>query len=108
MRRASDCVCPACGAGADPRQREEHAQLLALLQRLPEHERRWVAAREAQRLGYGGTRQVARISGLDEKTIRRGRRELAQRLAPCPLGRIRRPGAGRKPLEKNGPILRHV
>jgi hypothetical protein len=67
---------------------------------LDERQRRWVAALEAQRLGYGGTRLVAQITGLDEKTIRRGRRELQAGLGTQPTGRIRRSGAGRKQIEK--------
>ena len=42
-----------------------------LLSRLGEPERRWYAAVEANRLGRGGVRLVAQITGLDEKTIRR-------------------------------------
>jgi hypothetical protein len=72
---------------------------------LDEQQRRWVAALEAERLGYGGTRLVAQITGLDEKTIRRGRRELKAGLPAQPTGRIRRPGAGRKPTEKKLRLL---
>jgi hypothetical protein len=68
---------------------------------LDERQRRWVAALEAERLGYGGTRLVAQITGLDEKTIRRGRRELQAGLETQLRGRLRHPGAGRKPTEKN-------
>jgi len=67
---------------------------------LDERQRRWVAGCEASRLGYGGIDLVAQITGLDPKTIRRGQRELAQRLEGLPTDRIRRPGAGRPPAEK--------
>jgi transposase len=65
--------------------------------------RRWAAA-EALSLGRGGTAAVARATGIAESTIRRGRRELAsgERLEP---GRVRRPGAGRKPLTETDPTL---
>jgi transposase len=65
--------------------------------------RRWVAA-EALSLGRGGTAAVSRATGIAESTIRRGRRELAceERLEP---GRVRRPGAGRKPLTETDPTL---
>jgi transposase len=65
--------------------------------------RRWAAA-EAVSLGRGGTAAVARATGIAESTIRRGRRELAsgERLQP---GRVRRPGAGRKPLTETDPTL---
>jgi hypothetical protein len=43
---------------------------------------------------------LAEITGLDEQTIRRGREELAAGLAGVPVGRVRRPGGGRPPIEK--------
>jgi hypothetical protein len=43
------------------------------------------------------------ITGLHVQTIRRGRRELAHSLAGLPPGRVRRPGAGRPPVEKKMP-----
>ena len=70
------------------------------LSRLDEAQRRWYVALEAERLGPGGERLVAQITGLDEKTIRRGRAELATDLAAQPPGRVRRPGAGRPRVEK--------
>jgi len=45
---------------------------------------------------------VARITGLDRKTIRRGLREI-NRVGRAPSERIRRPGGGRKPAEKKVP-----
>ena len=65
--------------------------------------RRWAAA-EALSLGRGGTAAVARATGIAESTIRRGRRELACGEVPEP-GRVRRPGAGRKPLTETDPAL---
>ncbi len=65
--------------------------------------RRWAAA-EALSLGRGGTAAVARATGIAESTIRRGRRELGSEEVPEP-GRVRRPGAGRKPLTETDPTL---
>ena len=70
------------------------------LSRLDEQQRRWFAALEAQRYGYGGDQHVARITGLDVQTIRRGRRELDAGLAERPADRVRAPGAGRHRVEK--------
>ncbi len=70
------------------------------LSRLDEQQRRWYAALESKRLGHGGDRLLAQISGLDEKTIRRGKQELAESLASRPLERVRLPGGGRPRLEK--------
>jgi hypothetical protein len=71
-----------------------------LLSRLDEAQRRWYVALESQRLGHGGDRVLAQITGLDEATIRRGRAELASELAACPEDRVRQPGAGRPRVEK--------
>ena len=71
-----------------------------LLSRLDEDHRRWYVALESLRLGHGGDRHLARITGLNGETIRRGRRELARSLEGFPLERIRRRGAGRPPLKK--------
>jgi len=93
------CTCATCVASPGHREARAHAHLRAVVRRLDERARRWVAAVEAVRRGHGGTRAVAQITGLDEKTIRRGRHELASGLAP-PDGRIRRPGGGRPRAEK--------
>src|SRR5215470_19310162 len=55
---------------------------------------------ESTRLGAGGDRLLAQITGLDEKTIRRGRQELAAKLSERPQQRVRLPGAGRPRTEK--------
>jgi hypothetical protein len=94
------CQCPPCQAGESHADRVLHEQMNLLLSRLGEAERRWYAAVEANRLGHGGARLVAQITGLDEKTIRRGQAEVAGSLADAPLKRQRRAGGGRPPVEK--------
>jgi hypothetical protein len=96
------CSCPECQA-ASATTRDGHRHLRVVLARLDEGQRRWVAALEALRLGHGGIRRVARITGLDEKTIRRGCREVQSDLVTRPVDRIRLPGAGRPSTEKNIP-----
>ena len=59
--------------------------------------RRWAAA-EAMALGWGGIAAVAMATGLSDRTIRTGIKEL-QSENPVSSGRQRKPGAGRKPLE---------
>ena len=71
-----------------------------LLSRLDEQQRRWYAAVEAQRIGHGGIRLLSQITGMDEKTIKRGQEELATGLAGRPTDRVRLPGSGRPPVEK--------
>ena len=70
------------------------------LSRLDEAQRRWYVAPESNRLGRGGDRLLAQITGMTEKTIRRGREELAGALGDLPAERVRRPGGGRPPVEK--------
>ncbi len=94
------CQCPRCQAGQAHPERVLHEQMNLLLNRLGEAERRWYAAVEANRLGHGGVRLVAQITGLDEKTIRRGQEEVAGSLADVPVKRQRRVGGERPPVEK--------
>lgn len=94
------CQCPLCQTGVDHPEGERHQQMLVLLSRLDEQQRRWFVALEAKRLGHGGDRLMAQITGLDEKTIRRGRAELDASLADNPSDRMRRAGGGRPPVEK--------
>lgn len=96
------CPCAACHQaddGGEP-ERQHHQRLLLVFSRLDEAQRRWFAALEADRIGSGGDRALSQITGLDEKTIQRGRQELAGGLADQPRDRVRQPGGGRHPLEK--------
>lgn len=97
-----ECGCAACRAG-EPAARQEHRQLNLVLSRLDEQQRRWVAAREAQRLGHGGFQRLAEITGLHPETIRRGRDELNDDLRSRPAERVRLPGGGRPRVEKKIP-----
>ena len=95
-----ECECPQCQQAVAYPDQARHHRINLFLSRLNEQQRRWYVALEAERLGPGGIGRVAQISGLDEKTIRRGREELAKELADRPVDRIRRAGGGRRPLEK--------
>jgi hypothetical protein len=71
-------------------------KLQALLPHLDERQRRLLMGAEAQGLGHGGIRLVARAAGVAEGTVARGVSELE---ADEPMsGRVRRPGGGRKRL----------
>jgi len=67
---------------------------------LNEQQRRWYAALEALRVGHGGVRLASQITGIGEKTIRRGRKELTAGLADVPAERIRQRGGGRPRRKK--------
>lgn len=97
-----ECGCAACRLGDHPG-RNDHRQLNLLLSRLDEQQRRWVAGREARRLGHGGIKLVAEITGLHPETIRRGRDELDDELRTRPIDHVRLPGGGRPRLEKKIP-----
>jgi hypothetical protein len=94
------CQCPDCRSGTPHPDQERHRQMNVFLSRLDEAQRRWYAALEADRAGPGGDRLLSQITGMDERTIRRGRGELAGGLAEVPPDRVRRPGGGRLPVEK--------
>lgn len=72
----------------------------ALVGDLDERGRRRWAATEAMALGYGGITAVSLATGLSDRTIRNGIKEL-QSDSPLPSGRQRRNGGGRKPLESS-------
>ena len=94
-----ECGCVACRAG-DHADRDDHRQLNLLLSRLDEQQRRWVAGREAKRLGHGGLKLLAEITGLHPETIRRGGDELDEELRERPTDHVRLPGGGRPRVEK--------
>jgi hypothetical protein len=94
------CQCPACQQAAPHPDQARHRQMNLFLSRLNEAQRRWYVGLEADRLGHGGDRLLAQITGLDEQTIRRGRTELAAELADLPADRVRRSGGGQPPVEK--------
>src|SRR5947209_16992633 len=94
------CECPDCQQDTPHPDQELHRQMNLLLSRLDEQQRRWYVAVESNRIGTGGDRLLVQITGLDEKTIQRGRQELSSSLAERPEQRVRLPGAGRPRAEK--------
>lgn len=84
------CQCSRCQQEGYHPDQELHRQMNLLLSRLDEQQRRWFAALESKRIGHGGDRLVSTITGISEKTIRRGRRELSTALAGRPINRVRR------------------
>jgi len=77
---------------------------LAIISDLDERgKRRWAAA-EARSLGWGGIAAVARATGMSDRTIRNGIRELDDPDS-MPPDRQRRHGAGRRAREQEQPGL---
>jgi hypothetical protein len=80
------------------------AKFQAVLPHLDERQRRLLMGAEARVLGHGGIRAVARAAGVREATVALGVDELDTGAAP--LGRIRKPGGGRKRAVDLDPGLR--
>jgi hypothetical protein len=79
------------------------AKFDALRGDLDERARRLWAATEVNALGYGGLGAVCRATGLAKSTIRFGQRELRAPTEAEFGRRVRRPGAGRKPITETDP-----
>ena len=92
------CGCSICRAHLDSDIVEYHQSINRVVAELDERGRRLLAGLLASQLGRGGLQRLAEITGLDRRTIRRGRREL--RNAGPTSGRIRHPGGGRRAVEK--------
>jgi hypothetical protein len=71
---------------------------------LDERARRIMVANEAASLGYGGISVVHRACGMSRRSIANGIREIQEGVT-LSAGRIRRPGAGRKPITVSDPSL---
>jgi hypothetical protein len=97
------CCCPACQHHSKGAVAADHQAINRVLSLLDERQRRLFAGLLAMRRGHGGILAVADITGLSRTTIRRGIAEL-RRGVGLTGRRIRRPGGGRKLVEKN--ILR--
>src|SRR5688572_23802352 len=94
------CACSVCTAETDAALARRHHQINLLLSRMTEPQRRWYVATLADDPQGPSVAELARITGLDPKTIQLGRRELAGDLADHPPTRQRRPGGGRPCAEK--------
>jgi hypothetical protein len=82
-----------------------HERITQTLPMLNERQRRRFLAVESKSLGYGGISLISRMSGVSRQTLTEGVKELND---PCaeeitPKGRIRKAGAGRKPVWEEQP-----
>ena len=66
---------------------------------LDERQRRLYAGLESLKCGWGGDARIAGLLGIDPGTVARGRKQLLAE--DVERARVRRPGGGRPPLEKN-------
>jgi hypothetical protein len=79
------------------------AKFQVLLPHLDERQRRLLLGAEARALGHGGIRAVAQAAGVREATVSAGVDEVDA--GASPLGRVRRPGGGRKRAVERDPGL---
>ena len=93
----SQCTCDICRLGVEHPEQVLHHHINLLMSRLDEQQRRWLAAVLAEQYGVElrGIYLVTQITGLNEKTIRKGLKDLENGLVDIQFERIRRPGAGR-------------
>ena len=75
----------------------------ALVEDLDERGRRRWAATEAESIGYGGIAAVAEATGMSDRTVRSGIKEIREGRT-VPAGRQRKVGGGRKSLEESNCI----
>jgi hypothetical protein len=88
-------------ASAEVSPEELKASLVLFSSLLDEQQRRLYAGLESLKFGRGGDQKLAELLQLDAHTVARGRNELlAQQVEP---ERVRKPGGGRKPVEKKRP-----
>ena len=101
--RVRNCECASCQAGINHDLMQQHQRMNLFLSRLSEAQRRWYVGMLSQQPDSPSDVELARITGLDRKTIRRGRRELLSGLADLPPQRQRQTGGGRLASEKKMP-----
>ena len=77
---------------------EAKAAVVVFFSTLNERQRRLYAGMESLRVGYGGDRRIAELTGLDVHTVARGRRELSA--GELEKQAVRSTGGGRVPVEK--------
>lgn len=80
---------------------EARAAIIIFLSMLDERQRRLYAGVEALKYGFGGDRWIADLLGMHPQTVARGREELLD--GDFDVDRRRKPGGGRKAVEKKRP-----
>jgi hypothetical protein len=96
------CGCVLCRRSNDLEVQQEHEAINRVLVTLDERGRRLLAGLLALQHGRGGIQRLSEITGLSRMTIRRGQREI-ERADTLGGTRLRRPGGGRRRLEKKAP-----
>ena len=95
------CTCEICQHHPYSAVAEEHRALNRVLATLDERNRRRFVGWLAMQWRQGSIQRLIEITGLSRNTIGRGREEIQYPKRAPSRGRIRRPGGGRKPVEKS-------
>ena len=80
---------------------ELKAVIILFFSLLNEKQRRLYAGLESFKIGHGGDQKIANLFGIDTHTVAKGRQELFS--GDVQMNRVRKKGAGRKPVEKKSP-----
>ena len=83
--------------------RLDDQQVKLVFSHLDEKQKRLVAGLLSKTVQWGGDSVMARITGIDRKTITKGRIEIDEGLKNTPEDRVRNEGAGRPLVEKKRP-----
>jgi hypothetical protein len=103
-RTLHQCVCEVCQHHPYSGIAQEHRAINRVMLTLNEKNRRRFAGVLAQQWGRGGIQRVIEITGLSRNTICRGYQEAQHRESRADRGRVRHPGGGRLPVEKNSQV----
>jgi hypothetical protein len=85
-------------------------KIAKMLPLLNEKQKRLYLASEAEAIGHGGVLEIAKASKISRKTIIKGKKELGElsekkEVEEISIERVRREGAGRKPISEKSPGL---
>jgi hypothetical protein len=100
--RLHQCECNTCQSTPRSAEAKEHQAINQVVSLLHEKGRRQFVGLLALEWGRGSLERLSVITGLSRPTIRRGREEVQRKERPSEQNRVRKRGAGRKLVEKNG------
>lgn len=103
-RRVHSCACPTCQEHPYSQVAAEHKAINRVVANLDEKNRRRFVGLLALQWGRRHILLISQVTGLSRMTIYRGQREIEHSDAKA-HGRVRTPGAGRSPVEKNNLAL---
>jgi hypothetical protein len=104
LRRVHKCTCATCVARPHSAVAQQHRAINRVVHLMDERNRRRFVGVMALQWGRGGVQRLIEVTGISRNSIVRGRNEV-EHPRQAPGRRIRRPGGGRKRVEKNSRAL---